>query len=128
MQKKLLSFAVAFIMALGVFSFTAAAATPAMKSDGKAVSASITADEARVILQAWVSSHPFQLSSKLEPGSDDHIVDGVEYYRFILGIERFGVAEILVHQKTGKLFHFMSPGNTAFEPLDVWYRREHSAY
>jgi len=83
-------------------------------------------DEAREILHAWVDSHPFQLSGSLEPESDDHTVDGVEYYRFYLEIERFGVSEILVHKETGKLFHLISPGNTTFEPLDDWYDKNHS--
>jgi len=85
----------------------------------------ISEEEARGLLQAWIDTHPFQLGSNLEPGRDDHIVDGVEYYRFYLGIVRFGIAEVLVHKDTGELFHFSSLGNSTFEPLDDWYIRDH---
>ena len=86
----------------------------------------LTIDEARAILQGWIDNHPFQLSSSLEPESDDHVIAGVGYYRFYLGIERFGVAEILIHKVTGELFHLASPDNTTFEPLDNWYDENHS--
>jgi len=85
----------------------------------------ITEEEARDILQTWIDTHPFQLGSNLEPGREDHVVKGVEYYLFYLGIERFGVAGVLVHKETGSLFHLSSPGNNKFEPLDVWYSRDH---
>ena len=86
----------------------------------------MSSDEARTILQAWADSHPFQLSIGIKSESDEYILGGVEYYRFYLGVERFGVIEIFVHKKTGKLFHYMSPGNIAFEPLDDYYNREHN--
>ena len=85
----------------------------------------ITEDEARELMQTWIDAHPFQLGSNLEPERDDHIVDGVEYYLFYLGIERFGIAEVLVHKETGELFHLSSLGNSTFEPLDDWYFRDH---
>ena len=88
----------------------------------------ITSGEARTILQEWTDSHPFQLGSALEPESDEQTVDGTAYYRFYLGVERFGVIEILVHKETGALFHYMSPGNTTLEPLDDYYNREHKDY
>ena len=95
-------------------------------SSPTAANAYITVDEARVILQAWVDGHPFQFSSSLGPESDDHIANGVEYYRFYLAIERFGVAEILVHKETSEIYHLISPGSTSLEPLDDYYNREHS--
>jgi hypothetical protein len=89
----------------------------------------ITYREAREALQTWVDGHPFQFVSELEPESDDnHIVDGMEYYRFFLGIIRLGVIEILVDKETGEFFHFNSPGNNTIEPLDDWYERERAEY
>jgi len=82
--------------------------------------------EARGVLQAWVDSHPFQLSGNLELEYDDYAIGSAEYFRFYLGIERFGVAEILVQKETGELFHLESPGNTTFEPLNDWYDKNHS--
>jgi len=82
--------------------------------------------EARKIAQGWVDTHPFQLGSNLEPGSGEQIVNGVEYYSFGLGVVRYSVVGILVHKETGVLYHFTSPGNNTFEPLDDWYNREHN--
>ncbi len=111
------------------------AATPAVTpaaapSDEPAPSPAKTAlsiDEARAILQTWADSHPFQLGSEIEPKSDDHFIDGKEYYRFYLGIIRLGVAEILVDKETGELFHLTSPYATVgFAPIDEWYAKDHA--
>ena len=88
----------------------------------------MTADEARLFLQDWADTHPFQLGAMLEPESDEYFLDGTEYYRFYLGVERFGVIEILVHQETGMLIHLASPGNDGIELLDDYYYREHTVY
>jgi len=85
----------------------------------------ISEEEARGILQAWIDAHPFQLGSDLEPSSADMTVRGVEYYFYRLGVERFGVVEVLVQKETGELFHLSSLGNRSFEPLDDWYNRDH---
>jgi len=87
--------------------------------------AALTEGEAREIAQGWVDSHPFQLGSSLDPGSRERKAKGEEYYSFSLGIIGFGTAEILVNKETIELFHYRSPGNAAFEPLDDWYNREH---
>ena len=88
----------------------------------------IAADEARAMLQAWVENHPFQLGAALEPESDEHSAGGKAYYRFYLGVVRFGIIEILADKETGALYHCASPGNDAFEPLDAYYEREHKDY
>ena len=91
--------------------------------------ASITADEARRILQTWADAHPFQAGCELEPESDDYVIDGVEYYHFYLSIVKLGVAEILVDKGTGDLFHLTSPYATVeFAPIDEWYEKDHAAY
>ena len=117
---------IVFCLVLGLLFCPAFAPATALAAGTAKVN--ITADEAREILQAWVDNHPFQLGTDPDPESDEHIVDGVEYYRFYLSIIRCCVAEILVHKETGRLFHLMSPGNNTFEPLDAWYNREHAGY
>ena len=88
----------------------------------------ITLQEARSALQAWVDNHPFQMGGELEPESDNYVLDGVEYYRFYIGIIRLGVAEILVNQETGEIYHFNSPYSTGgFQPIDNWYNQDHAA-
>ena len=88
----------------------------------------ITSEDARKALQNWVDSHPFQLGSELEPESDVYTLDGITYYRFYLSIIRLGVAEILVNDKTGEMFHLTSPYSTVgFAPIDDWYRTDHAA-
>ena len=86
----------------------------------------ISAGEARAILQAWVDSHPFQLGSVLEPESDVYALDGITYYRFELSIIKLGVAQILVNEKTGEMFHLTSPySSVGFAPIDDWYNLDH---
>ena len=113
-------------IATPVISPTAATATTAPWPSPTETTAK---DEAKALLQAWADSHPFQLGSEIEPESDDHVVDGKEYYRFYLGIIRLGVAEILVDKETGELFHFTSPYATVgFAPIDEWYAKDHAGY
>ncbi len=97
--------------------------------DSEETEASLSVDEAREILQAWVDSHPFQLGAELEAGSDDYALDGAPYYRFYLGIVRLGVAEILVDKETGALFHLTSPyASVDFAPIDEWYSIDHASF
>ena len=87
----------------------------------------ITSRAARAAVQNWVDSHPFQLGSILELESDGYTLDGITYYRFYLGIIRLGVAEILVNEKTGDMFHLTSPYSTVgFAPIDDWYSTDHA--
>ena len=85
----------------------------------------LTRAAARENAQNWLDQHHFQFSAVLEQVSDDYATNLGEYYRFYLGIERFGVAEILVNRKTGEMFHLTSPGNSEFAPLDDWYNQYH---
>ena len=94
---------------------------------GAVESGAITSQEAREALQNWVDSHPFQLGSTLEPESDVYALDGITYYRFYIGIIRLGIAEILVNEKTGEMFHLTSPYSTVgFAPIDDWYSTDHA--
>ena len=95
---------------------------------GGAAETMLTPLRAGLILQAWVESHPFQLGSELDPSSDGYSIGGDGYYRFKLSIIKLGVAEILVNDETGKLYHLSPPtSSAAFEPIDDWYNREHAA-
>ena len=129
-MKKLIASLFAIIVIIALFAGCGGMNTeakPGMETEPKPES-TITADEARAILKTWADEHPFQLGSEIEPGNDEHTVDGVEYYRFYLGITRLGVAEILVHKETGEIFHLTSPYNdVGFEPVDDWYNREHAS-
>ena len=122
---------IVFCLVFGLLLCPAFASTTALAADittDGVTKTYITTDEARGILQGWVDSHPFQLGAHPDPESDNHIVDGVEYYRFYLSIIRCCVAEILVHKETGALFHLSPLGDNTFEPVDDWYNREHAAY
>ena len=95
---------------------------------GGEVSVNLTPQSARLALQEWVESHPFQLGSELDSESSGYSENGVAYYLFQLDIIRLGTAEILVSEENGELFHLSSPYNeTGFEPIDDWYNREHAA-
>ena len=85
----------------------------------------LTRSEAEMVVLDWLEDHPFQFSANLESTSDDYATSHGEYYRFYLGIEKFGVAEILVNRETGEPFHLTSPGNSVFAPLDDWYNQYH---
>ena len=95
-------------------------------------------DDARMILQTWINSHPFQMGSVIasdgylvsgETQGEDYSFEGAGYYRFYLDIIRLGLAEILVHKETGWLFHLESPySSSGFEPIDDWYYRDHAEF
>jgi len=126
MIKRIFSFVFAALLLL---CLTACNPTSTPESPGSPPSAgetaSLTETEARKAAQAWIDGNPFQFSAGLEPEYDELTVDNADYYRFYLGIERFGVAEILVHKETGELFHFESPGCDIFQPIDDWYYQNH---
>jgi len=95
-----------------------------IRTDNVNETASLTANEARIILQNWINTHPFVGSSELYPEYSSVMVNGEECFMFDLGIERLGVIEILVGMETGEMFHYSSPGNDMIEQLDDWYYRD----
>ena len=86
----------------------------------------ISEDEARALVMAWLDGHPFGTGTWLDPDCSEAVINGEELYKIELGVERLAVFDILVEKTSGRIY--VGGGNLgdSIEPIDEWYYREHS--